>query len=100
MSETTEKRTLRKTRTATVVSTKMQKTIVVEVERRFRHPTFKKVVTRTKKLYVHDEAGVAKAGDEVRIVETRPLSKLKKWRLVTVVRPGEASKEATKLGEN
>jgi small subunit ribosomal protein S17 len=62
----------------------MQKTIVVEVERRVRHPDFKKVVTRFKKLYAHDEDGLAKVGDRVVVVETRPLSKLKKWRLVEV----------------
>jgi small subunit ribosomal protein S17 len=88
MSETIEKRKLRKTRTGRVVSAKMDKTIVVEIERKFRHPTFKKVVVRTKKLYVHDEARSAKVGDEVEIVETRPLSKLKKWRLVHVLKAG------------
>lgn len=63
----------------------MAKTIVVRVERRFRHPRFKKVLTRFKKLYAHDEQGAARMGDRVRIAETRPLSKLKNWRLVEVV---------------
>ena len=64
---------------------KMAKTIVVRVERRFQHPQFKKVVTSYKKFYAHDEENKAKTGDTVRIMETRPLSKLKRWRLVDVV---------------
>ena len=75
----------RKERVGEVVSDKMNKTIVVRVERRFRHPQFKKVVTRYKKLYAHDEKGEAKMGDRVRIEETRPLSRTKCWRLVAVV---------------
>jgi small subunit ribosomal protein S17 len=63
----------------------MTKTIVVRVERRFPHPKFKKVVTGYKKLYAHDEKAEAKVGDRVRIEETRPLSRLKRWRLVEVV---------------
>ena len=63
----------------------MTKTIVVRVERRFPHPKFKKVVTGYKKFYAHDEKAEAKVGDRVRIEETRPLSKLKRWRLVEVV---------------
>ena len=63
----------------------MAKTIVVRVERRFPHPEFKKVVTGYKKFYAHDEKGEAKVGDRVRIEETRPLSKIKRWRLVEVV---------------
>jgi small subunit ribosomal protein S17 len=81
----------RKERTGEVVSDKMEKTIVVRVERRIRHPQFKKVVTRYKKFYAHDEKEEAKVGDRVRIEETRPLSKLKCWRLVEVVVKGEAS---------
>jgi small subunit ribosomal protein S17 len=69
-----------------VVSTKMRKTIVVEVERRAPHPLYKKVVARRKKFYAHDEEEVARAGDVVRIVESRPLSRLKRWRLVEVIR--------------
>jgi small subunit ribosomal protein S17 len=75
----------RKERVGEVISNKMAKTIVVRVERRFRHATFKKVVTGYKKFYAHDEKGDAKVGDRVRIEETRRLSKLKHWRLVEVV---------------
>src|SRR5438128_8672204 len=75
----------RKERLGKVISNKMAKTIVVQVERRFPHPKFKKVVTGYKKFYAHDETSQAKVGDRVRIEETRPLSKLKRWRLVEVV---------------
>jgi small subunit ribosomal protein S17 len=75
----------RKERVGEVVSNKMAKTIVVRVERRFPHPQFKKIVTAYKKFYAHDEKAEAKIGDTVRIQETRPLSKLKRWRLVEVV---------------
>jgi small subunit ribosomal protein S17 len=75
----------RKERVGEVVSNKMAKTIVVRVERRFSHPKFKKIVTAYKKFYAHDEKTEAKLGDTVRIEETRPLSKLKRWRLVEVV---------------
>ena len=78
----------RKERLGEVISNKMAKTIVVRVERRYPHPKFKKVVTGYKKLYAHDEKGEAKLGDRVRIEETRPLSKLKRWRLVEVVEKG------------
>ncbi len=69
-----------------VVSTKMTKTIVVEVSRRVSHPFYKRVVTRRKKFYAHDEESSAKLGDTVRIVESRPLSRLKRWRLDEIVR--------------
>src|ERR1051326_4167840 len=75
----------RKERVGEVVSNRMNKTIVVRVERRFRHPRFKKVVTAYSKFYAHDEKNEAKMGDRVRIRETRPLSKTKSWRLVEVV---------------
>lgn len=75
----------RKSREGEVIASKMAKTIVVRVERRFRHPQFKKVVTRYRKFYAHDEKGQARPGDRVRIEETRPLSKLKSWRLVEVL---------------
>jgi small subunit ribosomal protein S17 len=75
----------RKVRVGEVVSNKMAKTIVVRVERRFPHPQFKKIVTSYKKFYAHDEKNDAKVGDTVRIEETRPLSKLKCWRLVEVL---------------
>jgi len=82
----------RKERTGEVVSDKMQKTIVVRVERRFQHPKFKKVVTQYKKFYAHDEKEEAKVGDRVRIQETRPMSKTKCWQLLEVVerKQGEA----------
>lgn len=83
--QTTEKRGTRKERVGDVISNKMAKTIVVRVQRRFPHPQFKKVVTAYSKFYAHDEKAEAKVGDTVRIEETRPLSKLKRWRLVAVV---------------
>ena len=75
----------RKTRVGTVVSDKMQKTVVVAIERRFPHPLYGKMVTRTKRVKAHDEERAAKAGDRVRIMETRPLSRQKRWRVVEVV---------------
>ena len=75
----------RKERVGEVISNKMAKTIIVRVQRRFPHPTYKKVVTGYKKLYAHDEKGDAKVGDQVRLEETRPLSKTKRWRLVGIV---------------
>jgi small subunit ribosomal protein S17 len=75
----------RKERVGDVISNKMAKTIIVRVERRYPHPKFKKVVTGYKKFYAHDEKSEAKVGDRVRIEETRPLSKTKRWRLVEVV---------------
>ncbi|TLD69130.1 30S ribosomal protein S17 [Phragmitibacter flavus] len=80
-----EKAAVRKTRVGSVVSDKMTKTIVVEVERRVPHPQFKKIVRRTSKFYAHDEEGKAKLGDKVRIEEIRPMSKLKRWKLVEVL---------------
>jgi small subunit ribosomal protein S17 len=82
---TTATRGKRKERLGEVVSNKMTKTIVVRVERRYPHRKYKKVVTGYKKFYAHDEKAEAKVGDTVRIEETRPLSKLKRWRLVAVV---------------
>jgi small subunit ribosomal protein S17 len=78
-------RSNRKERVGEVISNKMTKTIIVRVQRRFPHPKFKKVVTGYRKFYAHDEKNEAKVGDRVRIVETRPLSKSKRWRLVQVV---------------
>ena len=83
--ETTKKPGLRKTRVGVVTSTKMDKTIVVEYVARVPHPKFKKIVKKSKKFYAHDENSMAKVGDKVRIVETRPLSKLKCWELVEVL---------------
>ena len=90
MSETSAIRNHRKERVGQVISNTMAKTIVVRVERRFRHPRFKKVLTRFKKLYAHDEQSAARPGDRVRIAETRPLSKLKNWRLVEILERHEA----------
>ena len=75
----------KKTMTGVVVSNKMDKTVVVKVERRFSHPVFKKVVKTTKKYKVHDEKNECLEGDFIRIQETRPLSKEKRWRLMGVV---------------
>ena len=75
----------RKAREGLVISTSMDKTIVVGVVDRVRHPRYNKTVQRSKRLYAHDEANEARPGDRVRIQETRPLSKLKRWRLVTVL---------------
>ncbi|MGQ9634718.1 MAG: 30S ribosomal protein S17 [Bryobacteraceae bacterium] len=69
-----------------VISAKMAKTIVVEVTRRVPHPLYKRVVTRRKKFYAHDEENSARPGDTVRIVESRPLSRLKRWQLVEIIR--------------
>ena len=79
-------RNLRKVVTGRVVSDKMDKTRVVLVERRAAHPLYKKVVKHTSKCYVHDENNESKIGDVVEIMETRPLSKLKRWRLVKIVK--------------
>lgn len=78
-------RNLRKTRTGIVVSDKMDKTIVVAIKDNVRHPLYKKIVKRTIKLKAHDETNTCKIGDTVEIMETRPLSKDKRWRLVNVV---------------
>jgi small subunit ribosomal protein S17 len=80
------KRHLRKTRVGEVVSNKMDKTIVVEVVRRVRHSKFGKIIKRTKKFYVHDEQNQCAIGDLVRVEETRPLSRLKRWQLVEVLK--------------
>ncbi len=78
-------RTSRKTRVGLVVSDKMQKTVVVALERRVAHPMYGKMVTRTHNVKAHDEENSAKTGDTVRIVETRPLSKDKRWRVVEIL---------------
>ena len=82
----------RKQRTGIVVSDKMDKTIAVQIERKYAHPLYKKVIKVHKKLYAHDPEGRAKEGDTVRIVETRPLSKMKRWRLIEVVRSANEQK--------
>jgi small subunit ribosomal protein S17 len=80
------KRAIKNEKVGEVVSTKMQKTIVVEVSRRVPHSLYKRIIAKRKKFYAHDEEGSAKLGDVVRIVECRPLSKLKRWKLAEVVR--------------
>jgi small subunit ribosomal protein S17 len=80
-----EQRLSRKTRVGTVVSDKMQKTVVVALERRVQHPVYGKMITRTKRVKAHDAENSAKTGDTVRIMETRPLSRDKRWRLVEIV---------------
>lgn len=87
----TDRRSVRKQREGIVVSDAMDKTIVVQVERRFPHPTYGKVIRRHRKLYAHDERNEARRGDVVRIEEVRPLSRLKRWRLLEVVRRGKAA---------
>jgi small subunit ribosomal protein S17 len=79
------RRSARKARTGEVISSSMNKTIVVRTVTRVPHPKFGKIVKQMKKFYAHDEKNQAKAGDTVRIMETRPLSKLKRWRLVEVI---------------
>jgi small subunit ribosomal protein S17 len=83
--EDTERPNRRKVREGVVISDAMQATVVVAVVERVRHPRYGKTVQRTKKLYVHDAEDTAKVGDRVRVQETRPLSKLKRWRLTEVV---------------
>src|SRR6516165_6196149 len=83
--ETTKKQGQRKALIGDVVSTKMAKTIVVEVRRQKAHPFYKRVVARSKKFYAHDEDGKAHVGDVVKIEESRPLSKLKRWQLKEIV---------------
>ena len=78
-------RNLRKTRTGRVISTKMQKTIVVAVEDHVKHPLYGKIVKRTCKLKAHDEENACNVGDTVKVMETRPLSKDKRWRLVEIM---------------
>ena len=80
-----EERNLRKTRTGKVVSNKMDKTIVVAVEDHVKHPLYNKIVKRTYKLQAHDENNECQIGDIVKVMETRPLSKDKRWRLVNIV---------------
>lgn len=95
MTESNVDRGSRKERIGKVVSNKMAKTIVVKVERRYPHPQFRKVVTTFSKFHAHDESQAAGVGDTVRIQETRPISRLKRWRLVEVV---EKNSEATIVG--
>lgn len=80
-----EERNLRKVMVGTVTSDKMDKTVVVAVETSVKHPIYKKIVKRTYKLKAHDEENTCKIGDKVRVMETRPLSKDKRWRVVEIV---------------
>ena len=88
-------KTTRKTVMGLVVSNKMDKTVVVQVERKFTHPKFKKVVKSTRKLSVHDERNECCLGGFISIRETRPLSKTKRWRLVEVIKKGEEADKAS-----
>lgn len=85
MSETTLERNLRKTRVGKVVSNKMDKSIVVAVERKLKHPIYGKFLKKTSQFMAHDESNECSIGDTVRIMETRPLSKRKRWRLVEII---------------
>ena len=90
MSDAETKQGVRKERTGTVVSDKGDKTIIVNVKRRTTHPLYKKVVTKNKNFHAHDPENSAAVGDVVIIRETRPLSKLKRWRLIEVVRKAKS----------
>ncbi|HEY0304093.1 MAG TPA: 30S ribosomal protein S17 [Longimicrobiales bacterium] len=85
MADETTERGSRKTRVGTVVSSKMDKTAIVAVERKVAHPVYGKQMARTKKYYAQDEDNAAREGDVVKIMETRPLSKTKRWRIVEIV---------------
>ena len=85
MSEASTERNLRKTRTGKVVSDKMDKTVVVAIEDNVQHPLYKKIVKRTVRLKAHDENNECKVGDRVLVMETRPLSKDKRWRVVEII---------------
>jgi small subunit ribosomal protein S17 len=82
--ETTE-RNLRASRIGTVVSAKMDKTVVVQIQRRFPHPLYKRIISRSTKLKAHDEANECREGDVVRLMSTRPLSKTKRWRVAEIL---------------
>ncbi len=84
MSETTE-RNLRKTRVGTVVSDKMEKTVVVAIRDNIKHPKYGKIIKRTVKLHAHDESNACGIGDKVLLMETRPLSATKRWRVVSII---------------
>jgi len=86
MAEPAVKQGIKNEKIGMAVSTAMQKTIAVEVSRRVPHPLYKRIIGKRKKFYAHDEEGRAKVGDVVRIIECRPLSKLKRWRLADIVR--------------
>jgi len=81
----TEERTLRKTRVGMVVSTKMDKTVVVAIEDNVKHPVYSKIIKRTLKVHAHDEKNECGVGDRVEVMETRPLSKTKRWRVTEII---------------
>ncbi len=91
----TEERNLRKERMGVVVSDAMNKTVVVQAERRITHPLYGKIMRRSKKYYAHDEKNEAKQGDRVVIAETRPLSRTKRWRLVKITLRAERGNEVS-----
>jgi small subunit ribosomal protein S17 len=99
MAETTEKQSRRATKIGQVVSTKMSKTIVVEVIMKKSHPLYKRVIAKNKKFYAHDEENSAHVGDFVEIEETRPLSHLKRWRLKNIIQKAKlvAGEEAAQI---
>ena len=98
MPETTEKPRMRASKVGVVVSDRMDKTAVVAVERMVRHPAYKRIIRRTTKFYAHDEKNDAHVGDQVEIVETRPLSKNKRWRIARVIRRApEKAREAAAI---
>ena len=97
---TTARSSHRKVREGKVVSVKMDKTIVVQISRRISHPLYKKIITQYNKFIAHDEGNEAHEGDIVRIMETRPLSKTKRWRLVEVVKKGELALTAFEAAES
>ena len=80
-----EERNLRKTRVGTVVSDKMNKTVVIAIEDNVKHPKYGKIIKRTLKVHAHDETEICGVGDRVEIMETRPLSKTKRWRVVEII---------------
>ena len=86
-----EKERRQNTKVGVVISDKMEKTRTIAVQRSVRHPFYKKIIRRTSTFHAHDEKNISKAGDTVKIVETRPLSKLKRWRLVEVIGKAKAS---------
>lgn len=97
---TTARSSHRKVREGKVVSAKMDKAIVVQISRRISHPLYKKIITQYNKFIAHDEGNEAHEGDIVRIMETRPLSKTKRWRLVEVVKKGELALTASEAAES
>jgi small subunit ribosomal protein S17 len=99
MAETTQQQGNKNEKVGSVVSARMAKTIVVEVTRRVQHPLYKRIIKKRKKFYAHDEASEAKVGDMVRIIECRPLSKLKRWQLKEILRKAvQVTTDLTSIG--